>query len=57
MIAKIKNKKGEWALEEIGKVIFYLILLLVAIFIVVIAIGGELGSQGDKIGGAFTKLR
>ncbi len=49
----IKNKKGDLEIDEIGKLIIGLVLLIVLIAIVTIYIGGDLSDQSDSVVGAF----
>jgi hypothetical protein len=47
---RLFDKKGDLELDEIGKLIVGLILLVTLIVIVTIVINGELSNQGDKLG-------
>ena len=46
---KITNKRGDFELDQLGKLILAAIVLILLITIVTIYIGGELDSQGSRI--------
>lgn len=49
-----RNKKGDLEWDEIGKLIIALVVLIIIIYIITMIIGGEFGTQGDKIKDAFS---
>lgn len=49
----IKSNKGSLELDELGKVIIGLTLLIILIVIVTVVIGPEFGNQGDKVDSIF----
>ncbi len=57
MVGLIKSKKGDWELDELGKVIFYLVVLIVIIAIIWLVIKGEFATQGDKAKDVFDMIK
>ncbi len=56
-IKEIKlSKKGDLEMDELGKLLIALALLIVLIVIVTIYIGGEFSNQEDKVKGVFSIL-
>lgn len=52
-----RNSKGDLELDELGKLLIGLVLLIVLVVIVTVYIGGEFGNQGDKIKDAFNFMK
>lgn len=53
----LKNRKADLELDELGKLILGLILLVVLIVIVTVYIRGEFSNQGDSVKGVFETLK
>lgn len=49
----IKNNKGDFELDQLGKLIIAAVVLIVLIVIVSVYVGGELNSQEDKLKSIF----
>lgn len=47
------NKKGDFELDQLGKLIIAAIVLILLIVIITVYIGGELGNQEDRITSIF----
>lgn len=47
------NKKGDFELDQLGKLIIAAIVLILLVVIVSVYIGGELNSQEDKLNSIF----
>lgn len=53
----LQNRKADLELDELGKIIIGLVLLLVLIAIVTVVIRGEFDNQGDKLADGLDNFR
>lgn len=53
LIEYIKNKKAALEMDQLGKLLIGLALLIVLIVIVTVYVGGEFSNQSDKVSSVF----
>lgn len=53
LITYIKNKKAALEMDQLGKLLIGLALLIVLIVIITVYINGEFSNQSDKVSTAF----
>ena len=52
-----KNRKGDLELDELGKLILGILLLVILTVIVTVIIGGKLDEEGENVKGIFNLFK